>query len=99
LQQFYTLAYIILAIIVLLLVLLSYLVFIRNKRIKAEEWLVDHQEEILNFAMQRKNSLVIYDKDDGETKARGDSVADFQNPEDEDTEKSRSKSENVALLS
>jgi len=42
LAQFYTLAFIILGIILLLMFLLCYLVWLRSRRIKAEKWLVEH---------------------------------------------------------
>jgi len=42
LKQFYTLAFIILGIIIILMFLLCYLVWLRSRRIKAEKWLVEH---------------------------------------------------------
>ena len=54
LAQFYTLAFIILAIIILLMFLLCYLVWLRSRRIMAEKWLVEHQEEIVQYAMFKK---------------------------------------------
>lgn len=34
--------------------LLCYLVWLRSRRIKAEKWLVEHQEEIVQYAMFKK---------------------------------------------
>jgi len=47
LAQFYVLAWIILGVIIVLMFLLIYLVWLRSKRIKAEQWLEDHQDEII----------------------------------------------------
>jgi len=54
LAQFYTLAFIILGIIFILMFLLCYLVWLRSRRIKAEKWLVEHQDEIVSYAMYKK---------------------------------------------
>jgi hypothetical protein len=49
-SEFYMLSYIILGIIVFLLILLSYLVWLRNRRIRNDKWLQEHQEEIFAYA-------------------------------------------------
>ena len=54
LAQFFTLAFIILGIIIILMFLLCYLVWLRSRRIMAEKWLVEHQEEIVQYAMFKK---------------------------------------------
>jgi len=56
--QFYTLAFIILGIILLLMFLLCYLVWLRSRRIKAEKWLVEHQDEIVSYAMYKKTEEI-----------------------------------------
>jgi hypothetical protein len=49
-SEFYVLSYIILGIIVFLLILLSYLIWLRNRRIRNDKWLQEHQEEIFAYA-------------------------------------------------
>ena len=41
-NEFYTLSYIILGMIIFLLILLSYLIWLRNKRIRNDKWLIEH---------------------------------------------------------
>lgn len=61
-KSFYKLAYVILGMIILLLFLLAYLVWLRNRRIRAEKWLQEHQQEIVSYAMFKKTEEMYQDE-------------------------------------
>jgi len=61
--QFFTLAFIILGIIFILMFLLCYLVWLRSRRIRAEKWLVEHQDEIVSYAMYKKTEEMYGDNE------------------------------------